>query len=139
MLAARCLPGVRLTLGKEKDENGRWQNSGACQAAKEMGAEHEPCDITVIGVCFFYDCFWCLACAPVTIPQNRNQCTKYVTPLKRMSITFSVKFPSLLFRRIIIHHNEISCKSYDMVIKFIMRVLEIGHRSRWQIEIKMMN
>ncbi|VDM01232.1 unnamed protein product [Schistocephalus solidus] len=50
VLAARCLPGVKITLGKEIDEGGRWQNCGACFAVKDMGASHEPRDITEVCV-----------------------------------------------------------------------------------------
>ncbi|BHF65495.1 hypothetical protein SprV_0200850700 [Sparganum proliferum] len=50
VLAARCLPGVKITLGKETDEGGRWQNCGACSAVKDMGARHEPRDITEVCV-----------------------------------------------------------------------------------------
>jgi len=50
VLAARCIHGATVTMGKEQEEEGRWQNSGACTAIKEMGGHHEPRDITEICV-----------------------------------------------------------------------------------------
>ncbi|VDP82015.1 unnamed protein product [Echinostoma caproni] len=50
VLAARCIPGVELTVGKDTDENGRWPSSGAAHAVKEMGSKHVNCDVDEICV-----------------------------------------------------------------------------------------
>ncbi|KAA0198077.1 ES1 protein mitochondrial [Fasciolopsis buskii] len=49
VLAARCIPGVHITVGKDVDENSRWPNCGAAEAVKCMGAIHANRD--VLDVC----------------------------------------------------------------------------------------
>ncbi|THD19641.1 Glyoxalase [Fasciola hepatica] len=49
VLAARCIPGVKVTVGKDVEENARWPNCGVTQAVKSMGSIHSNCD--VLDVC----------------------------------------------------------------------------------------
>ncbi|KAA3677795.1 uncharacterized protein DEA37_0005688 [Paragonimus westermani] len=46
VLAARCLPGVELTMGGDIDQNGRWPFAEASAVAKQMGAKMIPKDMT---------------------------------------------------------------------------------------------
>ncbi|KAF5404914.1 ES1 protein like protein mitochondrial [Paragonimus heterotremus] len=50
VLAARCLPGVELTMGGDIDQNGRWPYAEASAVAKQMGAKMIPKDMTEIHV-----------------------------------------------------------------------------------------
>eukprot|EP00667_Euglena_gracilis_P016811 EG_transcript_17619 len=45
ILAAKALPGVKITMGKETDEKGRFPFHEATAVAKQLGAQHVPQDI----------------------------------------------------------------------------------------------
>lgn len=48
VLAARCFPGAKISMGYDRNENGKWDGAGACEAIKAMGAVHENTDITSV-------------------------------------------------------------------------------------------
>lgn len=45
VLAAKVLPGCSVTLGSDKEQDGRWPYAGTCQAAEAMGAKYVVCDV----------------------------------------------------------------------------------------------
>ncbi|OQR67107.1 ES1 protein -like protein [Tropilaelaps mercedesae] len=46
VLAAKVIPGVKVTLGQDKDDaSGQWPYSGAAQAAESWGAKHVNCRV----------------------------------------------------------------------------------------------
>eukprot|EP00668_Euglena_longa_P042689 GGOE01056515.1.p1 GENE.GGOE01056515.1~~GGOE01056515.1.p1 ORF type:complete len:258 (-),score=100.19 GGOE01056515.1:333-1061(-) len=45
ILVAKALPGVKITMGKETDEKGRFPFHEATAVAKQLGAQHVPQDI----------------------------------------------------------------------------------------------
>lgn len=40
VLAAKVIPGVEVTVGNDKEENGRWPYAGTAEAIRSMGATH---------------------------------------------------------------------------------------------------
>lgn len=54
VLAAKVLPGCEVTVGHDKEEDGRWPYAGTVGAVQSMGAKHVLKDF---GVSFFsVDC-----------------------------------------------------------------------------------
>ena len=47
MLAAKIFPGCEVTLGSDKEEDGKWPFAGACGGAEAMGAKHVVKNVTV--------------------------------------------------------------------------------------------
>ncbi|CAH8625232.1 unnamed protein product [Dicrocoelium dendriticum] len=50
VLAAKCLPGVELTMGGDSEQGGLWPYAGASQAARQMGAKVTPTNVTDIHI-----------------------------------------------------------------------------------------
>ena len=47
VLAARLIPGCEVTVGMDKDDDGRWPYSDTAEAIKTMGAKHVLKNVTV--------------------------------------------------------------------------------------------
>ncbi|KAJ8004523.1 hypothetical protein DPEC_G00137160 [Dallia pectoralis] len=47
VLAAKLIPGVEVTVGKEEEEGGRWPYAGTAGAIKALGATHVNKDVTI--------------------------------------------------------------------------------------------
>jgi len=48
VLAAKIFPGCEVTLGSDKEEDGKWPFAGACGGAEAMGAKHVVKNVTEI-------------------------------------------------------------------------------------------
>ena len=47
MLAAKCIPGVELTVGHTSEENGKWPYAGTAAAIEQCGAKHMVKEVTI--------------------------------------------------------------------------------------------
>ena len=47
VIAAKCIPGVEVTVGKSNTEDGRWPYAGTTEAIKQCGAKHIEKDVNI--------------------------------------------------------------------------------------------
>jgi enhancing lycopene biosynthesis protein 2 len=47
VLASKVIPGVELTVGMDKDDNGKWPYAGTAEAVQAMGSKHFNREVTV--------------------------------------------------------------------------------------------
>lgn len=50
VIAARLIPGVEVTVGHDKDEDGKWPYAGTAEAIEKMGGKHVVTEVTEVHV-----------------------------------------------------------------------------------------
>lgn len=48
LLAAKLIPGVQITMGGARDEDGKWPHVAAVVAAKKLGVQYVQCDVNEV-------------------------------------------------------------------------------------------
>ena len=47
VLAAKCVPGVEVTVGHSEEEDGKWPYAGTAGGIEQCGAKHIAKDVTI--------------------------------------------------------------------------------------------